>query len=355
VSRNSRREFLAGLGAAGVAGLAGCAGFSLESGTQEPPLVENPPNAVYYPTHTEGMLMAGMASDGAYNCALTYSYPHRFWTVTGTTTNKVEVSDDDSLHLMPIVWHAETGIVVPDVNPRMTVRRDGEQVVEISPWPMLSQQMGFHFGDNVQLPEQGKYDVTVSVGEPGSRRTGSLAGAGEAAFEFTVDYQRSALQEISYTDVPDAKQGTLGAVPPMGMEMMPSTTVPEPEQLPGTLVGTGQSGDAVLAATWLESAAAYGGEDGEPYLAVSPRTPYNRFTLPLMALSTTVTRDGEPVYDDVLTATVSPELNTHYGAALPSLESGDELTITVDAPPQASRHEGYETAFLGMEPVELTV
>lgn len=355
MSRNSRREFLAGLGAAGVAGLAGCAGFSLESGSQEPPMVEDPPNAVYYPTHTEGMLMAGMGSDGAYKCALAYSYPHRFWTVTGTDTNKVEVSGDDSLHLMPVVWHAETGIVVPDVNPRMTVRRDGEQVTEVSPWPMLSQQMGFHFGDNVALPEQGEYDVTVSVGEPGSRRTGSLAGAGAATFEFTVNYQRSELEDIAYTNVPDAKAGTLGAVPAMGMEMTPSTVLPKPEQLPGTLIGTGRSGDAVLAAMWVDNAAPYGGEEGAPYLAVSPRTPYNRFVLPLMALSTTVTRDGETVYDDVLTATVSPELQIHYGAALPSLESGDELTIAVDTPPQASRHEGYETAFIGMEPVELTI
>ena len=353
--RSSRRQFLAGLGAAGAAGLAGCAGFSLESGNREPPLIENRPDAVYYPTHTEGLLMAGMASDGPYRCALTYSYPHRFWTVTGTTTNRVNVGDNDSLHLMPVVWHEETGIVVPDVNPRMEVSQDGEAVTEISPWPMLSQQMGFHFGDNVGLPEQGSYDVTVSVGEPGSRRTGSLAGAGSASFEFSVEYQRSALQEISYTNVPEAKQGSLGAVPPMGMEMVPSTTVPEPDALPGTLVGTGTSGDADLAVTRLSDASAFGGSADQPYLAVSPRTPYNRFTLPLMSLSATLTRDGETVFDDILSETVSPELDIHYGAALPSIETGDELTVTIDAPPQVSRHEGYETAFLGMDPVELTV
>jgi hypothetical protein len=30
------------------------------------------------------------------------------------------------------------------------------------------------------------------------------------------------------------------------------------------------------------------------------------------------------------------------------VESSDELTITVDPPPQTARHEGYETAFFEM-------
>jgi len=350
--RPSRRAFLAGLGAAGLGSLAGCAGFSLQSSNREPPLVEDRPDAVYVPTHTEGMLMAGTKSDGPYTCALTYSYPHRFWTVTGTTTNKVTVGEDDSLHLMPIVWHDEAGIVVPDVNPTISVGQDAEDVAEVSPWPMLSQPMGFHFGDNVTLPGEGRYDVTVSVGEPGSRRTGSLAGAGSASFEFSIDYQRSKLEEVPYTDVAAQKQGTLGAVPPM--EMVPSTVVPEPDELPGTPRGTGTSGDATVAVTTLADSSAYGGSADEPYLVVSPRTPYNGHMLPLMSLSATLERDGETVFDGVLDSTASPELSVHYGAAVPSVEAGDELTVTVDAPPQASRHEGYETAFLEMEPVEIT-
>ncbi|MEF8801397.1 MAG: iron transporter [Halolamina sp.] len=350
-----RRAFLAGLGAAGLSGLAGCAGFSLESSNRQPPLVENRPDGVYYPTHVEGMQMSGMGSDGAYKCALTYTYPHRFWTITGTNRNTVTVGEDDSLHLMPVVWHAETGIVTPDVNPNIAVAQDGERVTEVSPWPMLSQPMGFHFGDNVQLPGEGSYEITVSVGEPGSRRTGSLADAGSASFEFSLDYQRSKLDELSFTDIPEEKEGTLGAVPAMGMEMVPSTAVPEPDALPGTLRETGTSGDAEFAVTTLERSAQYGGSESEPYLAVSPRTRYNGYTLPLMSLSATLERDGETVYDDVLRATVSPELDIHYGAAVPSVETGDDLTIIIDAPTQASRHEGYETAFLEMEPVELTL
>jgi hypothetical protein len=351
----SRRAFIAGLGAAGLSGLAGCAGFSLESSNRQPPVVENRPDGVYYPTHVEGMQMSGMASDGTYKCALTYTYPHRFWTVTGTDRTKVTVADDDSLHLMPVVWHAASGIVTPDVNPNIAVARDGERVTEVSPWPMLSQPMGFHFGDNVRLPEEGSYEVTVSVGEPGSRRSGSLADAGPASFEFSLDYQRSTLEELSFNDIPEQKEGTLGAVPAMEMKMLPSTAVPDPDELPGTVRGTGSSGDAEFAVTTLERSTAYGGNESKPYLAVSPRTRYNGYTLPLMSLSATLERDGETVYDDVLRSTVSPELDIHYGAAVPSVETGDELTITVDAPPQVSRHEGYETAFLEMDSVELTL
>ncbi|GAB7095602.1 iron transporter [Halolamina litorea] len=352
----SRRSFLAGVGAAGIGGLAGCAGFELQSGNQEPPLVENRPDAVYVPTHTEGMGMAGMQSNGGYSCALTYSFPHRFWTVDGDETTQVEVGGSDAVHLMPIVWHSETGVVPSDVNPRISISRDGESVVDgLSPWPMLSQRMGFHFGDNVGLPEQGEYDVTVAVGEGGSRRTGSLAEAGAAEFEFTLDYQLSDLNELPFEDVPPARQGTLGAVQPMQMDMVPLMQAPTEGELPGTVHGTAESGDADLLVTSLDDAAAFGGESGQQYLGISARTPYNRLPVPLMSLSATLTRGGETVYDDYLYEWLDADLGIHYGAPVDGVESGDELTISVDAPSQTSRHEGYETAFLDMPDATLTL
>jgi len=350
-----RRSFLAGLGAAGVVGTAGCLGFELQSGNREPPLVENRPDGVYYPTHTEGMLMGGMASDGGYSCALTYSFPHRFWTITGSDTTQVEVGSNDALHLMPFVWHSETGVVPSDVSPTVEIARNGESVDRNNPWAMLSQNMGFHFGDNVELPEQGEYDLTVTVGEGSSRRTGSLAEAGSAEFEFTIDYQRSELGEVAFTDIPEARQGTLGAVKPMEMDMVPIKQAPAVDALPGTARGTTESGDAVLAVTSLDDATAFDGGEDQQYLAVSPRTPYNRFPLPLMSLSATLSRDGEAVFDDYLYEWLDPDLGVHYGAVVDGVETGDELTISVDTPPQVSRHEGYETAFLNMPDATLTL
>lgn len=205
-----RREFLGGLGATGAAGLAGCAGLFETRQNGEPTVIEDRPNAVYYPTHYEGMKMPGMAKDGAYKCALTYSFPHRFWLVTGDRRNKVKLKRKDRMHLMPVVWHEETGIVPPDVNPQVTIRRDGESVTSLSPWPMLSQPMGFHFGDNVQLPAKGTYQVKISVGEGSSRRTGSLANAGSASFEFSMEYSTSKMEEIMVKNVPKDKQERRG-------------------------------------------------------------------------------------------------------------------------------------------------
>jgi arylsulfatase A-like enzyme len=55
--------------------------------------------------------------------------------------------------------------------------------------------------------------------------------------------------------------------------------------------------------------------------------------------------------------TLDPGLGYHYGAALgdTAVESGDDLTLEVPTPPQVARHEGYETAFVDMAPVEVSL
>jgi hypothetical protein len=351
-----RRDLLSAVGTATLGGLAGCAGLFGTRSARAPPLVENRPNAVYFPTHVEGMKMVDVQSSGSYKCALTYTYPHRFWLMTGSRSEKVEIQANDSVHLMPVVWETETGIVPPDINPQLSITQDGESVTQLAPWPMLSQPMGFHFGDNVQLGGEGTYQVEVSIGSPSTRRTGSLAdNQGQASFTFAFEFQRSALEEIMYRDIPSEQEGTEGAVEPMGMEMLPSTHVPAEADLPGVVRGSATSGDAVFAVTTLADATPFGGDEDETYLAVSPRTPYNRYMLPLMALAGTLTRGSETVYDGTLQSTIDPDLDYHYGAVVPSVESGDELTITVDSPPQAARHEGYETAFVEMDEMSMTL
>lgn len=351
-----RRDFLGTVGGAALTGLAGCTGLFETRSARAPPLPENRPNAVYFPTHVEGMKMVDMQSSGSYKCALTYTFPHRFWLVTGSRREKVEIKSQDSVHLMPVVWDTETGIVPPDINPQVSVTQDGESVTQLSPWPMLSQPMGFHFGDNVQLGGNGTYQVDVSIGSPSTRRTGSLAdNQGQASFTFEFDFQQSTLEEIMYRDIPSEKEGTEGAVDPMGMEMMPSTQVPAESDLSGTVRGTATSGDAPFVVTTLSDATPFGGEENDTYIAVSPRTPYNRFMLPLMSLSGTLTRGNETIYDGILQSTIDPDLSYHYGAVVSGVESGDELTITVEAPPQTARHEGYEMAFFEMDEMTMSL
>lgn len=353
-----RRTFLrASGGVMSTAAIAGCLEglFETESVYAPPPLVEDRPDAVYVPTHIEGMEMAGKTTAKGYEVALLYSFPHRFWIVTGQNRKKVTIQDDDSVHLMPTIWDKETSIIPPNPNLRVEITTDDESVASKSLWPMLSQNMGYHFGDNVALSGDGTYTITVHVGPMDARRTDSLRGKfGEPAeFTFDFEYSQQERDEIMFEELPERK-GEKDAVDPMEMEMIPSTQVPPKEQLPGTLVGQATSGDARFIVTRLNSPPK--GIDGSgPYLAVSPRTPYNRYPLPFMSLSGTVDRSGNTVFEGSLTPTLDPKLNYHYGTTVDSLQSGDTLTLAVGAPPQIARHEGYEMAFFEMPDMQLTL
>lgn len=368
-----RRRFLAAGAAATSVGLAGCRSLFQTRSARSPPLVEDRPDAVYVPSHVEGMQMVGTSSAGDFQVALTYSYPHRFWLVSGDSTNKVTIEGSDSLHLMTTVWDPETMTVLPHGSITTTIALDGETLISgKSLWPMVSQNMGVHAGDNLQLDGAGTYDVEVTVPPLPTRRAGALRDRfGElGSATFSLEFSQSALEEISYERLPD-RQGERDALDPMEMEMMPVSSTPAPGDLPGTVVGEGSSGDARFVVSRLasppagvsaegsESTATDAGGGGEAsgdrsYLAVSMRTPYNGNPIPRASLSATVVRDGTTLYDGSLTPTVDPDLGYHYGAVA-DVESGDDLTVSVDAVPQIARHEGYETAFLAFDELSMTV
>lgn len=150
----------------------------------------------------------------------------------------------------------------------------------------------------------------------------------------------------------DEKKGQTGALDPMQMKRVPLAQLPKPDELLGRRLGTATSGDGVFVVTTPDTPPA--GVDNT-YIVISARTPYNRYPLPFMSLSGTLARGGSPVFDDQLVPTLDPKLGYHYGASVDQLRSGDTLTLTVDAPPQVSRHEGYETAFLDTPPMKLTI
>jgi hypothetical protein len=278
-----------------------------------------------------------------------YSYPHRFWTVENDggeyVTEEVSVETGEAVHLMTMVWDAETGTVVPNTGLSVEILQDGELVTEEVIYPMLSQQMGFHYGANFPLNGDGTYEVRVSVGGTDIARYGSFEGRFEEAGASLVEFEFSqrALEDIPYTILED-DQGKRGAVKPMQMEGMPSGAAPE--SLPGSSLGRGVVGDAVFVGSVVD--ADRFGED--PYLAVSPRTPHNGLVIPGMALSATVAGGW---FDGELTPGLDPELGFHYGAPVRELSSEESVTVTVDVPSQVARHEGYETAFLEAGSVEL--
>lgn len=355
-----RRRFLTG--AAGVAGLglAGCTNPLGSSGNGDgggptPTVGGDRPARVYVPTHRDGMAMKGMQPAGDYRVGLMYTYPHQFWIVTGTTTEPVEIREQDSVHLMATLFDEASGTTLP-VGSGVTIRveKDGEQVAEKPPWPMISQAMGFHYGDNYALDGDGTYDVTVSVSSMNVTRFGDFAGRFEESAEatFEMEYSEAERNDLTIRRFPD-RQGEPGAVSMMDMGMMPLSRAPEPDALPGRVVGEGESGDADFVVTAVESAPFAEGDGA--YLLVSPRTPYNQIPLPMMALSATLESDGDTVHDGPIDAGIAPDVGYHYGAAVSGVASGDDLTLTIDSPPQMSRHEGFETAFIDMDPIELTL
>jgi len=368
-----RRRFLRGaVATTGTLALAGCsesqtgkndttdsAGVSLDAGSTTTDGTTNgdAPSGVYVQSFAESMSMQGTATAGDYRFALMYTVPHTFWTVTGDTVEETTKTDEDSLHLMATVWDPETDTVLPETGLSVELRRsgegaDGELVSQEVIYPMLSQPMGFHYGGNFSLPGNGEYTATLSVGGMSTRRTGAFEGrfSDPANVELPLSFTQETQQEVS--SQPIEKAGDRGALAPMQMGTMPQSVLPEPEAMPGTLLGTPRSDDADFATLALDRPPA--GVDGDGYLVVSARTRYNRLTIPAMGLDATVTREGDTVYDGTLERTLDPELGYHYGAGV-AVESGDEVRLTVTTPPQVARHEGYERAFLQFEPMELTV
>jgi hypothetical protein len=331
-----RRDFLL---AAGAPLLSGCvSGLGNTPACQVTETVEDPPDRVYLPTHTEEMVMVGNTTQGDYEVSLSYTYPHRFWTVNGARTEEVEPADDKDVHAMVTVRDSDTGVAMPvSSGASLEVLKDGETVTERSPWTMVSQPMGFHLGDNVPLEGDGEYVARVTLGEPSERLAGPLEGRfGGTTAELSFEYSREDRDGIGCKEFEEERWGEAGAVEPM-------------------MGGGGDTEGTAEARAEDDTLFSFENDDG--YLAVRALTPHNRHALPSMVLEATVERDAETVYDGSLVRTVDGR-GYHYGAegdAEYEAQEGDTVTVDVVTPPQVARHTGYQTAFLGSPTVEVTL
>jgi hypothetical protein len=365
-----RRQFIRAGGAAGVLGLAGCteSGDGGDGGssptstptdagaggsTPERADQDSLPEAVYIQRYSETMAMQGTETAGDYAAGLMYAAPHLFWNVNASQRSETPVEDGDSVHLMAVVWDPETRTVLPESGVSVEIVQEGELVSQEVIYPMLSQRMGFHWGGNFGLPGDGEYTARIGIGGMNTRRTGAFEGrfGDPATIEIPFAFNDEERSKVTVEEL--EKYGQRGAVKPMQMGMMPQAYAPAKDDLPGEFLAKTTSGDAVFLSTLLSGEAA-GRFDATNYLAVSARTPYNGIVLPSMAMEATVTREGETVFDGGLTRTLDPELDYHYGAAV-DLQAGDEVELRITTPPQIARHEGYERAFLEMEPMTFTV
>jgi hypothetical protein len=88
----------------------------------------------------------------------------------GTHEQMVKPPKNTSFHLMVMLDDAHTGVAIPYAGVWATISRGGTVVYDERQWPMLSEYMGPHYGNNVALPGAGKYQLSLLVSPPVSAR-----------------------------------------------------------------------------------------------------------------------------------------------------------------------------------------
>ncbi|WP_323171224.1 iron transporter [Natrialba sp. PRR66] len=362
-----RRDALAAGGSAlSVSLTAGC----LETLRREDAwreLVVDPPDGVYVPPHVDEMLPYARTTAARRELSLLGSRPHSFWTVAGAERSRADVRSRHALHLMVVVRDAETGVIHPAP---VTVRirsggtsDDGEQIDQRDLWPMLSQRMGPHYGDNVSLDGDGTYTATIRVGPTSADPIGSLAGDfGTTTVDLEFEYEAAAIDALERRLIDaDEGRGESDALEPMGdhdgdargRDHGSAELAFDHEG--ATRLGSETSDDIVYVAALVEDDARTAAETDVPALAVTARTAYNRYALPFASLTATISTDGDRIAGESLDGTIGPRHGHHYRTPVDpdTLERGDTLSIGLETPPQMARHEGYETAFLEPTTVRL--
>ncbi|ELZ07270.1 iron transporter [Natrialba aegyptia] len=337
-------------------------------------LVVDPPEGVYVPPHVDEMLPYAKTTAAGRELSLLGSRPHSFWVVTGAERSRADVRSRHALHLMVVVRDAETGVILPaPVTVRIRRGRasdDGERIDQRDLWPMLSQRMGPHYGDNVPLDGDGTYTATVRVGPPSAAPTGSLAGDfGTTTVDLEFEYEAAAIDALERRLIDaDEGRGESDALAPMadhaggehgrGRDSDGERTESAELALDRdgvTRLGSETSDDIAYVAAFVEDDARNAAGTDAPALAVTTRTAYNRYALPFASLTATISTDGDRIAGGPLEGTIDPRHGHHYRTPVDpnTIERGDTLSITLETPPQMARHEGYETAFLESTTVRL--
>jgi hypothetical protein len=88
----------------------------------------------------------------------------------GTNEKLVKPSDRTSFHLMVMLSDDRTSYPIPYATVWATIRQGAKIVFDERQWPMISEYMGPHYGNNVTLPGPGTYSLSLLVSPPVSAR-----------------------------------------------------------------------------------------------------------------------------------------------------------------------------------------
>jgi hypothetical protein len=360
-----RRRMVLAAGGCALALSAGCldrGALGREDTWRE--LVVDPPEGVYVPSKVDSMTTYGTDTVDGRAVSIAATRPHSFWTLAGDERARADVRDHHALHLMVAVRDAETGVVVPTT---VSTSIDGGD--ERTLWPMLSQRMGVHYGDNVPL-DDGTHRLSVRLGPTDAVIADGIDDRATQAttVEFEFEHRAAEIDALDRRLIDeDEGRGEPGAVEPMNHDEHAGDDHDQSDGHDQDDSHADHDHDALQALTepWLGAATAddlefaLGIVEDEPsgaVLAVVPRTRYNRYPVPLASLSVEFRDDGATVTRAALGERLDGEFGHHYATDVDRelLEQADELAVVVDVPPQLSRHEGYETAFFDVEPVSIT-
>ena len=106
-------------------------------------------------TEQDGMLVEVVAME-----------PEEFTVREGGRTIRHRPSARDDAHLMVTLTDAASGERIPYSSVQIALSRDGRRVLDTRLWPMMSRHVGMHYGENVALPDAGRYDAVLTVGAP---------------------------------------------------------------------------------------------------------------------------------------------------------------------------------------------
>jgi hypothetical protein len=88
----------------------------------------------------------------------------------GTRERTVKPPKHVSFHLMIMLDDARSNQPIPYAGVWATIRRAGKLVYDERQWPMLSEYMGPHYGNDVALPGSGHYQLSLLISPPVSAR-----------------------------------------------------------------------------------------------------------------------------------------------------------------------------------------
>jgi hypothetical protein len=88
----------------------------------------------------------------------------------GTREQTVKPPRHTSFHLMVMLNDAHTNVAIPYAGVWATIRKAGRIVYDERQWPMLSEYMGPHYGNNVSVPGPGTYQLSLLISPPVSAR-----------------------------------------------------------------------------------------------------------------------------------------------------------------------------------------